>query len=205
MVGKILEKCTLLQACEWIAFGLPPMHDIDEFKEYRLLPINYKPAMLRAGNALKYYLNNKQITATGIKAKSRQKVKFPADGTFLHKNSCIISPETGLIYYTDTLINFSELKLLFPHDDFDITEQSKNNLEKDFGRKTTLTNDETVKLLLFAQSISSEHKNLKRFMDICAKWVASEFCKEISLTTIRTYLKPFIYKWKTDKKQKNGK
>lgn len=211
---NVLEKCNLMQAVEWIAFGMPPKLEIHEFKEYKHLPINYIPAMQRAENALKYYLstNKDQNIAIGIqyankpmKNTTKAKIKLTDDGEFSYKNNSIIARTTRIPYYTNIEIDFSGLKRIFPHKDPDTAESNKNSVEKDFGRKTILTPKEITKLVLFAQSIAAQHTNQKRFMNICAKWVFSNFNKEISFTTIQEYLRPVLDQWKSDKKQKNGK
>lgn len=141
---KILNECTLLQACEWIAFKWEPMNNVYEQYEGRIRPRNpifdinlgdnpkpsiewdkYRDGLAKGVAALKIALCQKQINAVGR--------FFPEKNTPL--GSAPLQPERTVIdfeeffsldttdnqiivgndpIFYDILISFTELVSIFP-------------------------------------------------------------------------------------------
>ena len=141
---KILNECTLLQACEWIAFKWEPMNNVYEQYEGRIRPRNpifdinigdnpkpsiewdkYRDGLAKGVAALKIALCQKQINAVGR--------FFPEKNTSL--GSAPLQPERTVIdfeeffsldttdnqiivgndpIFYDILISFTELVSIFP-------------------------------------------------------------------------------------------
>lgn len=141
---KILNECTLLQACEWIAFKWEPMNNVYEQYEGRIRPRNpifdinlgdnpkpsiewdkYRDGLAKGVAALKIALCQKQINAVGR--------FFPEKNTSL--GSTPLQPERTVIdfeeffsldttdnqiivgndpIFYDILISFTELVSIFP-------------------------------------------------------------------------------------------
>lgn len=141
---EILDKCTLLQACEWIAFKWSPMDAIYEQHEGRIRPENptfnldlgtnpkpsieweeYRDNLRKAVASLHIALFNKQVNAVGVLIPTE---KIPLGGAPLQEERGVIKFEKFFTLDTennrfmvgndpifyDILIDFSELASVFP-------------------------------------------------------------------------------------------
>lgn len=138
---EILDTCTLLQACEWIAFQWEPMSDLYEQYDGRIRPQHpllaglnfdlttkptidwdkYKSAITKAKAALKIALIQAQLVATGTYIpehtdesthNEREDIEFE-DGFKLDiQNNRILL--NGQAIYANIRIDFMKLLSIFP-------------------------------------------------------------------------------------------
>lgn len=152
---EILDTCTLLQACEWIALQWEPMSDLYEQYDGRIRPqhpffsgINfgqttkptidwdkYNPAITKAKAALKIALIQAQLVVTGTYIpehtdesthNERDDIEFQSFFTLdVNNNQFLLD---GKPIYTNIRIDFTKLLSVFPG----INRKQKNTYKSDY-------------------------------------------------------------------------
>ncbi|MDW2974441.1 MAG: hypothetical protein R8M70_00055 [Alphaproteobacteria bacterium] len=152
---EILDKCTLLQACEWIALQWEPMSDLYEQYDGRIRPQHplfagldldittnptidwdkYKSAITKAKAALKIALIQAQLVATGTyipehtdesMRNERDDIEFQPFFTLDVNNNRFLLD--GKPIYTNICIDFTKLLSVFPG----INRKQKNTYKSDY-------------------------------------------------------------------------